>query len=155
MCSAVHFARFLPSIVRFKLTTMKKILVIVLSTMMVITASAQYKGGGHYYHPRTRVIVGVGAGYYSPFYYPYYPFYPYSYGYPTRPSRLELKVEDIQADYKDRIYSARHDKSISKSERKATIHQLKSDRDMAIRDLKRNYYKSYDNSSGTSNNGQR
>jgi hypothetical protein len=131
---------------------MKKLFVIVLSIMIVTAASAQYKGGGHYwgggryYHPHTRVIVGVGAGYYSPYY--YYPFYPtYGYGYWT-PSKLELKIQDIQADYKDRIYSVRHDKSISKSERKAMIRQLKSDRELAIRDAERNYYKSYDNSPG-------
>ena len=127
---------------------MKKLFVIVLSMMMVIAASAQFKGGGHYrgggtyYHPHTRVIVGVGAGYYSPFYYPYYPVYPYSYGYPVRPSRLELEIADIRADYQDRIYSVRHDRSLSKGERKERIHQLKSDRELAIRDAQSNYYKS-------------
>jgi hypothetical protein len=135
---------------------MKKIFVIVLSIMIVTAASAQVKGGGHYYrgggryyHPHTRVFVGLGAGYYSPYYYPFYPYPPYDYGY-RRPSRLELKIEDIQADYKDRIYSVRHDKNISKSERKAMIHQLKSDRELAIHDAQRNYYKSYDNPPGTS-----
>jgi hypothetical protein len=134
---------------------MKKVFVIVLSMVIVATASAQTKGGGHYYrgggryyHPHTRVIVGLGAGYYSPYYYPFY-YPPYDYGY-RMPSRLELKIEDIRADYRGRIYSARHDKSISKSERKATIHQLKSDRDLAVRDAERNYYKSYDNSPGAS-----
>ena|ERR1043166_9383865 len=133
---------------------MKKLFVIVLSITIVTAVSAQVKGGGHYwgggryYHPHTRVIVGVGAGYYSPFYYPYYPFYPYSYGYTARPSRLQLKIEDIQADYKDRIYSVRHDKSMSKSERKEMIHQLKSDRELAIRDAERNYYQSPDDPQG-------
>jgi hypothetical protein len=133
---------------------MKKIFVIVLSLVIVVGASAQVKGGGHYYrgggryyHPHTRLIVGLGGGYYSP-YYPFYPPY-YDYGY-RGPSRLELKIEDIRADYKDRIYSVRHDKSISKSERKARIHELKSDRELAIRDAERNYYKSYDNSPGAS-----
>ncbi len=134
---------------------MKKLFVIVLSMIIVAAAAAQVKGGGHYwrggryYHPHTRVIVGVGAGYYSPYYYPFYSYPPYGYGY-WRPSRLELKIEDIQADYKDRIYSVRHDKSISKSERKATIRQLKSDRELAIHDAQRNYYKSFDNSPGAS-----
>jgi hypothetical protein len=135
---------------------MKKFFVIVLSIIIVSTASAQVKGGGHYYrggeryfHPHARVIVGVGAGYYSPYYYPFYSFPPYCYGY-WRPSRLELKIQDIQADYKDRIYSVRHDKSMSKSERKALIHQLKSDRELAIHDAQRNYYKSFDDSPGAS-----
>jgi hypothetical protein len=131
---------------------MKKLFVIVLSIMIVTAASAQIKGGGHYwtggryYHPHTRVVVGLGAGYYSPYYFPFYS--PYD-GY-WRPSRLELKIEDIQADYKDKIYSVRHDKSISKSERKAMIHQLKSDRELAIHDAQRSYYKSYENSPGVS-----
>ena len=136
---------------------MKKLFAIVLSITIVAIASAQAKGGGHYYggggryyHPHTRVFVGVGGGYYSPYYYPFYPYAPYSYGY-WRPSKLELKIQDIQADYKDRIYSVRHDKSISKSERKATIRQLKSDRELAIHDAQRNYYKSFDNSPGASN----
>ena len=135
---------------------MKKLFVIVLSMVIVATASAQMKGGGHYYkgggryyHPHTRIIVGLGAGYYSPYYYPFY-YPPYDYGY-RRPSRLELKIEDIRADYQDRIYSVRHDKSMSKSERKATIRQLKSDRELAIHDAQRNYYKPYDNSPGSSN----
>src|SRR4030095_2408888 len=128
---------------------MKKLFVIALSMMVVIAASAQYKvsghywGGARYYNPHTRVIVGVGAGYYPPYYYS--PFYPFGYwGGPHyyRPSRLELKIEDIKADYQDRMYSARHDKTISSSERKATIRQLKSDRDLAVRDAERNYYKS-------------
>ena len=107
------------------------------------------QGRRRYYHPHTRIIVGLGAGYYSPYYYPFY-YPPYDYGY-RRPSRLELKIEDIRADYQDKIYSVRHDKSISKSERKATIHQLKSDRELAIHDAQRNYYKPYDNSPGSSN----
>jgi hypothetical protein len=128
---------------------MKKLFVMVMSMTVLIAASAQYKGGVHYrggtgyYRPHARVIVGVGAGYYPPYYYS--PFYPFGYwGGPHyyRPSRLELKIEDIQADYKDRIYSARRDRTISKSERKATIHQLKSGRDLAIRDAERNYYRS-------------
>jgi hypothetical protein len=58
---------------------MKKLFVIVLSMTVVIAASAQYKGsvhywgGGRYYRPHARVIVGVGADYYPPYYYS--PFY--------------------------------------------------------------------------------
>lgn len=111
--------------------------------MIVMSVSAQRKyGGGHYYVPRTRVVVGVGAGYY-PWYSPYgYLGYPYGYPFYGRPSRLELKVEDIRADYRDRIWSARHDKSLLRSERKKEVHQLKSDRDAAVRDAERNYHRS-------------
>ena len=122
---------------------MKKLLVILLSIIMVITASAQYgHARGHYYRPGTRVIIGVG-GYYRP----YYSYYPYDYGfyrpYYYRPSRLQLEIEDIQADYRDRIWSVKHDNSLSKRERRVKVHELKSERDDAIRNTERNYYRSY------------
>jgi hypothetical protein len=119
-----------------------------LSMGIVIAASAQHRGGGyrgHSYHPRTRIVVGLGSGYYSP----YYPLYPYDYGYGYynrpfyRPSGLQMKIADIEADYKDRIWSARHNRSLPKNERKQTIHRLRTQRDQAIRDAERNYYKSY------------
>jgi hypothetical protein len=125
---------------------MKKLFVILLSMIMAISVSAQRKSiGGHYhryYRPRTRIIVGMGG------FYPYYPLTPYDYylGYPphyARPSRLALQIEDIRSDYKDRIWSVRHDKKLSRSERKKEIHELKSQRDRGIRDVERNYHRSY------------
>ena len=108
---------------------------------MVISASAQHRyTGGHYYRPGTRVVVSYGAYYpYDPFYSPYWSYRPYYY----RPSRLALQIEDIQSDYKDRIWSAKHDDRLSKRERKIKVHQLKSQREQAIRDAERNYYRSY------------
>jgi hypothetical protein len=126
---------------------MKKLLVVLLSMIVVITASAQHRGGRHfqprhyyhhYYRPHTRIIVGLGG------YYPYYPLSPYNYwGYPpyySRPSKLDLEIQDIRADYKDKIWSVRHDKNLSRKERKKEIHELKAERDQAIRDAERNYY---------------
>jgi hypothetical protein len=122
---------------------MKKLFVMLLSMIMVISASAQHRyTGRHYYRPvRSRVIVSYGSypAYYSPAYYDYGFYRPYYY----RPSRLALQVEDIQSDYKDRIWSVRHDDRLSKRERKIKIHQLKSQRDDAIRNAERNYYRSY------------
>ena len=123
---------------------MKKLFVMLLSMMLVLGASAQKKYvTPHYYYPRTRVVVGYGFG----GFYPYYPLTPYDYywGYPysSRPSRLELKIEDIKSDYKDRIWSARHDTNLSKAERKAEIRRLKSEREQAIRDAERNYHNTY------------
>src|SRR5204862_3692741 len=122
---------------------MKKLFVILLSTILVIGALAQRgHGAGHYYYrPHTRVVIGVGAGYYPYSYYPYdYGFYhPYYY----RPSRLQLQIEDIQADYRDRIWSVKHDNSLSRRERRERVHELKSQREEAIRDAERNYYRSY------------
>ena len=110
--------------------------------IIVLSAAAQHRFvGGHYYRPRTTVVISGG-------YYPYYPTYPYSYGYWSyrpyyRPSRLALEIEDIQSDYNDRIWSVRHDDRLSKKERRRKIHELKSDREAAIRNAQRNYYRSY------------
>jgi hypothetical protein len=95
-------------------------------------------------YPRSHVVITTGV--YAP-YYPYGyvgPFYPYPYPfgyYPVRETKLERKIEDIQNDYKDRIWSARHDNTLSRKERKATVHELKHERDLAIADAKKNYYK--------------
>jgi hypothetical protein len=82
--------------------------------------------------------VGIGSPYYSPFYRPY-PHYsaPIS----SRPTRLYSDIANIKAEYNDRIWSARHDKSLSKSERKREMRLLKSERDRAIRDAEYNYHR--------------
>lgn len=125
---------------------MKKIIIAFAAVLLTLGASAQ-RGGRHGgsggYHGRSYHRGGVrtyiSAGIYSnPFYSPYYgP----SYRYYNRPSRLSMEIADIKADYKDKIWSARHDKSLSRSERKRTIHELKAERDNEIRDTERNYYK--------------
>jgi hypothetical protein len=96
------------------------------------------------YYPRTHVAVGVGLGGwgYSPFYSPWYAYPPGFYpGYPgyyrsARPSKL-----DLETDYKDRIWSARHDESLSRKERRKEVHDLKIERDRAILQAKKDYYK--------------
>jgi hypothetical protein len=114
-----------------------------------MTVAAQHgRGAG-----KSRVIIvspSIGFGYspyygsafgYSPFgYSPFGSPYGYNNSY-NRPSRLDMKVSDIKADYKDKIKSARHDESISRDERKKIVAQLKSERDKSIHDLKANYYK--------------
>jgi hypothetical protein len=126
---------------------MKKLLIILLIvTGVSFSASAQHRYYvRHSSYPRSRISVAVGAplypyygyGYYDPFYTPIY-----RYGYP-RETKLELKIEDIRNDYEDRIWSARHNEGLSKAERRRIIHKLKHDRDVAINDAKRNYYRSY------------
>ena len=126
--------------------TMKRLLIIILSLGLVAGASAQrvVHGGGYVRSPR--VIVYGGA--YAPFY-PYYGFgfspwgypYPYgSYGY-NRPSKLTLQIEDIKNDYRDKISSAKHDKSLTKQQRREIVRGLKKERDQLISDKKANYYK--------------
>ena len=124
-------------------------LIIVCALGLTLSASAQkvIRVAPHYY-PRTHVAVGVGLGYgygyypywgYSPFY-GYPPYYGYNY---SRPSKLDLEIQDIRNDYKDRIWSARHDSSLSRKDRRAKVHELKHERDQEILDAKKNYYKKY------------
>jgi hypothetical protein len=119
---------------------MKKIVMIALLGLLVLNVSAQ-KGyrGSHYRYPRTYIVTGVSP-YYGYGYYPPYWYYPQS-RYYSRPSRLDMKLEDIRADYQDKIRSARHDKSLSRAQRKEVIRNLKSDRARELRDTEANYYK--------------
>jgi hypothetical protein len=120
---------------------MKRMLIILTLTGLAFSVSAQkFYGRGYYARPR----VVISTGFYSPFY-PYGYFSPYyAFGYPIPPmreTRLELRLENIRNDYRDRIWSARHDKTLTRSQRRATVHALKHERDQAILDAKRNYYK--------------
>lgn len=123
---------------------MKKIMIILVVAFISVSASAQRGFKGRVSYPRTHVVVTYARPYYpyygyDPFFYPYY--YPYN-TYP-RETRLEVRIADIRSDYREKIWSARHDKNLKKSERKATVHQLKRERDKAINDAKINYYKSH------------
>ena len=124
---------------------MKRLLIVLLSLGLVAGASAQVHGGGyHYVRPRVAVVYGAYAPFYpyygfgySPFGYPYYGA-PYGY---NRPSKLTLQIEDIKNDYKDKIWSVKHDKSLSRQDRKQKVRELKHERDQMIDDKKMNYYK--------------
>jgi hypothetical protein len=120
---------------------MKKIVIALAAVLLTLGVSAQrgygkgyYRGGGF----RTRTY--ISAGIYSPYYYPGY-YYGPAYPYYSRPSRLDMDIADIKADYRDKIWSARHDKSVSRVERRKNIRELKTARDKEIRDSERNYYK--------------
>jgi hypothetical protein len=120
---------------------MKKMIFIMAALVVTMTVSAQ-KRGGVYFRPRTHVIISGG---YSPYYSPYYnPWYgPQFYNAPVyhRPSKLDLQIADIKNDYSDRIWSVKHDKSMSGKERRQEVRQLKHDRDKAIMDAKINYHR--------------
>lgn len=130
---------------------MKKIMMIMLVLGLVSgTASAQrgHGGGGFVGGGGTRVIV-TGGGYYP--YGAYYGFgmplgygygYPYGgYGYGYRPSKLDMEVADIKHEYSDKIASARMDQSLTRKEKRYQVRQLKRERDNAVYDAKKNYYK--------------
>ena len=128
-------------------------MVIVVALGLVLGASAQRFGqwwrpeGRHMFtYCTARVSVGVRVSHYaltilllySPFgYNPYYGYNSRSY----RPSKLDVQIADIKNDYQDKIWSAKHDTSLSGKERRKVVHQLRSERDQAVIDAKRNYYK--------------
>ena len=127
---------------------MKKIIAIILFTGLAVVASAQHGRTFHRSHVRTRVGIGIGIGsgygyYGGPRYYD--PFYSYPYGYYNynQPTKLDLEIQDIRNDYQDRIWSVKHDKSLSGHERRSMVRNLKAQREKAIYDARRNYYKRY------------
>lgn len=141
---------------------MKRILVLIVAVGLVFGASAQGHRGGVVKRgaPRvTYVIPRVPAiGYYAPLYpsygwgyapaFGYNPFFGSSMYRPSRPSKLDLQIEDIRNDYGDRIKSARRDDALTRKERRAVIQKLRHDRTAAIIDAKRDYYKTYSRSQG-------
>jgi hypothetical protein len=119
----------------------------IVSLGLAMSVSAQKIHRGYHSYRQPRVVVSLGA--YGPLY-PYYGYglpYPY-YGYPSpymyghRPTRLEMQLQSIRDDYKDRIYSARHDRSLTHRQRREVIRQLKKERDREIENLRSSYYKS-------------
>jgi hypothetical protein len=126
---------------------MKKLLIITFTLVIGLGAFAQHPGArvGRIYS-RPRVSIGIGAyvpivPYYGFGYGPFYPYPSYYNGYGHRPTKLDLTIEDIKNDYQDKIWSAKHDDSLSRKARRQKIHELKHERDAAIIDARKNYYK--------------
>jgi len=140
---------------------MKKSLLMLLAIGLTLGASAQpkigggFRGGGgvHYTRPHITVVspytyvrpyYGLGFGYgYSPFYDPFYRYQRFS----SRPSELDLQIEDIRNDYDYQISSVKHDKTLAKDERKQKIRDLKHQKEDEIIEAKKEYYKASDNKS--------
>jgi hypothetical protein len=135
----------------------KPLLVYGLLLLLATSASAQVRFhgggyGGYYAHPRVSVGIGVGIRPYYPAY-PYYGYAPYfgypsyGYGYPygysyrySRPTKLDLQIQDIKDDYNERIYQAKHDKNMKRKDRKKLVHDLEHERDKAIIQAQKDYY---------------
>jgi hypothetical protein len=133
---------FLSLITGTKRRNMKKLMIIAIMCSLSVGAFAQKLDRGRNFR-RSHVVLSIGA--YAP-YYPYYgyysPFYrPFDYPYYHRETRLELKIDDINNDYKDQIWSARHDKMVSHKQGRQKLNELKHERDQAIIRAKRDYYK--------------
>lgn len=58
---------------------------------------------------------------------------------------MEKQIQDIENDYNDRINSVRADDSLSGKERRTKIRELRHERDQAISDFKKKYYKQFEN----------
>jgi hypothetical protein len=143
---------------------MNKLLIILLFLGLTVNASAQPKIGGTVrqgaiirdggYKTRPNVAVVVPAYPINPYYrFGYRPFYGYgAFGYSpffdpfyaprveSRPSQLDLAIEDIKEEYSYKISSVKDDKTLSKDERKQKVRDLKHERDDAIIEAKKSYY---------------
>jgi hypothetical protein len=123
---------------------MKAILMFSLAIVVASAVSAQKYNRHGYSQPRVRssISIGIGTSFHSPYYSPFSRSYPY-YGTPvySRSTRFDNEIADLKAEYNDRIWSARHDKSFSKAERKMEIRRLKSERDRALRDAAYSYHR--------------
>jgi hypothetical protein len=134
---------------------MKKQLVIFGLSLLIVTgalAQGRYHGGGYYARPRVSIGIGgyfpvypyYGFGYspffgYPPFGYGFGPGYGYGYRY-SRPTKLDLQIQEISNDYNHRIWEVKHDKSVKRKERKKRVRELEHDRDKAIIQAKKAYY---------------
>jgi hypothetical protein len=126
---------------------MKKLFIVLVSLGLALGASAQhFRGGGGYYNGGPRI--GVGFGFYAPFYpfgypYGYYPYGPYGYGYGNGygNSRLNMQIQDIKSEYKGKIWAVKEDKTLTHKQKRQQIIQLKLQRDETIDQAKRNYYR--------------
>ena len=124
---------------------MKKLIAIILICGLGYTASAQHGRGGGHRSGHSRVSIGVGGGphygyAYNRFYSPFntYPYGSYNY---NRPTRLDLEIQDIKNEYRDRIWSVKHDKALPHQQKKETVRTLKYEREKAIIEARRSYYK--------------
>ena len=125
---------------------MKQLFVILLLSGVAFSASAQHSRGGHR-AVRSHVSIGIGShstyglgSGYNRYYSPFNTFPSRSSNY-NRPSQLDLEIRDIENEYRDRIWSAKQDKTLSRQQRKENVRALKYQREKAIIDTRRNYYK--------------
>lgn len=134
---------------------MKKIMIMLLGAGISLGAFAgiggpRGSGGVHYGGGHTTVIIsspygfrssGFGYGY-NPFYSPYYAYNPFysPYGYRQQPSKLDFDIAQINNNYHHDIAGTRHDKSLSRADRKAKIRDLRNERENSVLQAQNSYY---------------
>ena len=128
---------------------MKSISIVLFSVIMALSASAQKVVARPVVHAVPRVVYYYHPYYWHPYWYPTYGFgYSWYYGQPAyyyhHPTKLERQIEDIENEYSDRISSVRADDGLTGHERRVKIRALRHERDQAIEDAKKNYYKQYE-----------
>jgi hypothetical protein len=129
---------------------MKKISIVLFSIILALSASAQKVVVAPRVHAGPRVIYYSRPYFYNPYHYaPYYYGFNYSwYGRPAyyyhKPTKLERQVQDIENEYSDRVKSVKADDSLTHHERREKIRELRHERNEAIDDAKKNYYKQYE-----------
>jgi hypothetical protein len=128
---------------------MKKISIVLFSVIMALSASAQKVVVNPGVHTVPRVVYYYPRYYPGPYFYnPYYLGFNYWYGQPAyyyhHPTKLDKQVQDVENEYSDRISSVRADDSLSHHDRRVKIRELRHERDQAVNDAKKNYYKQYE-----------
>jgi hypothetical protein len=125
---------------------MKKISVMLFGVILALGASAQKVVVVRPVPVAPHVVYYSRPYYYNPFFYDGIGYSWYSHpAYYNRPTKMDLKIQDIENDYADRIRSVRADDSLTRHEKKEKIRELKHERGDAVNDLKKTYYKQYEN----------
>jgi len=124
---------------------MKKISIVLFSVIIALSASAQKVIVHPEIHTGPRVLYYPRPYFYNPYYFGFNYWYGSPAYYYTRPTKLERQIQDTENEYSDRISSVRADDSLSGHDRRAKIRDLRHERNQAIDDLKKNYYKQYEN----------
>jgi len=127
---------------------MKKVSIVLFSVIMALSASAQKVVVAPRIHTFPHVVYYSRPYFYNPYFYnPYYFGFNW-YGQPAynyhRPTKLEGQIQDIENEYSDRIKSVRADDSLTHHDRREKIRDLRHERDQAIDDAKKSYYKQYE-----------
>jgi hypothetical protein len=131
---------------------MKKLVFLVVSLGLAFGVSAQRSVKSPARNPRPPQKVVVVRNY-PPMFSPYFgfgspfgfsrfgnrfydPFRPQ-----PRPSRLDMEIQDIQHEYRDRVASVRSDKDLSRRERRQRVKELKNERDRIVSETRSDYHK--------------